>query len=347
MLQREGHSMRSGRSRERTSRIVLAFAIVGAALLALSVVREGLIDLPDWFGGGESDPAPRGSVTYEGQTARSASEEFLIDVGDGEATIAVQAKQDWDTPGSILGGDFQSTNGTSSVADPDDRDVPARLKVSVDYCVDGVITTREELDPETEQVDRTIRLEMGDLFVCDTTLEHTPENDSAFKQDDTPNEFHGHFVSFVARAAEVTAAGAECPRDELDHYRSREFRNYMAARLAERFGLPEGNVEVVVGQIGESSQETKDELRQALEGFANAEDPDDPDRTFEALDIQYLSADGEAVEDSCYRDAGETSLDDIESVDPPDPDELLAGSGPPALAPVWVRRPAPPPPAGG
>jgi hypothetical protein len=313
--------MRSGRSRERTSRLILALAIIGVGVIALSVVRSGLLDLPDWFGGGESDPAPRGSVTYEGQTARSASEEFLIDIGDGEAIVSVKARQNWDRHGSIISGDFQSTNGTSSVADPDDGDLPASLGVTVDYCVDGVITTRDAPDPDSDEVDRTIRLEMGDLFVCDTTLEHTVANDSAFKQDDTPNNFHGRFVSFVARAAETTAAGAECPRDELAHFRSAEYLEYAEARLAERFGLPQGDVQVVAGGIGESSDETKSELRSALEGFANAQDPEDPDRTFEALSIQYLSADGEAVEDSCYREAGATDLEDIESLDPPRPED--------------------------
>ena len=44
-------------------------------------------------------------------------ERFLIDVGDGEAVVSVKAKQNWDRHGWLVNGDFQSTNGTSSVAD--------------------------------------------------------------------------------------------------------------------------------------------------------------------------------------------------------------------------------------
>ena len=49
-------------------------------------------------------------------------------------------------------------------------------------------------------------------------------------------------------------------------------------------------------------------------------DPDHPDRQYEALSIQYLSADGAAVEDSCYRGTGARDLDDLDSVPAPNPD---------------------------
>jgi hypothetical protein len=292
-------------------------AVVGAGALVLAVVNWGIIDLPDWFGGGRSDPAPRGSVIYEGQEAKTASEDFLIDIGDGEAVVAVQAKQNWDRSGWIINGDFQSTNGTSSVADPQDGDRPARLAVKVDYCADGTITTTETSgdDPVT-----AITFAMGRLYVCDATLEHTTANDSAFKQDDTPKDFHGSFVSFVASAAEATAAASACPTDELARYRTGEYRSFVREQLAERFRLPVANVDVVSGRIGGSDEATQRDLRAALESFANKRDPDDPSKTYEALTIQYLSGDGEAVIDSCYRDAGGRDLDDLGSVRVPDPE---------------------------
>jgi hypothetical protein len=301
----------------RGGRIVPALAVVGAGALVLAVVKWGGIDLPDWFRGGRSDPAPRGSVIYEGQEAKTASEHFLIDIGDGEALVAVQAKQNWDRAGWIINGDFQSTNGTSSVADPEDRDRPARLAVTVDYCADGLITTTETRgdDPMT-----AINFAMGRLYVCDATLEHTSANDSAFKQDDTPNDFHGSFVSFVARAAEATAAASACPTDELAKYRTDEYRSFVRGQLADRFRLPVANVQVVAGRIGASDSETQRELRAALESFANKRDPDDPSKIYEALTIQYLSGEGEAVTDSCYRDPGGRALDDLDTVDAPDPD---------------------------
>jgi hypothetical protein len=309
--------LRSDDRRPISVRSVLA--IVGIGALALLILQRGLIDIPEWFDGGESDPAPRGSVIFEGQTAQSASEEFLIDIGNGTAVVSVKAKQDHDKAGNIFSGDFQSTNGTSSVADPDDRDLPARLEVKTDYCSEGVITTTETPDEEREEMVTTISLDLGDLFVCNATLEHTVANDSAFRQDDTPTDFHGRFVSFVAGAAETTAAAAACPTEELERFGEPELIDYMESQLAERFDVPRANVEVVPGTPGETSESQQEELREQLESFANLQDPDDPDREFEALSIQYLSTDAEAVVDSCYRDPGETDLETLEDVDAPDP----------------------------
>jgi hypothetical protein len=299
--------------------VLLAAAGVGAVvLLGMLLFRGSPFGLPDLFDGGESDPAPRGGIIYEGQTALSASEEFMVDIGNGEAIVAVKAKQDHDRPGNIFHGDFQSTNGTSSVADPDDGDLPASLAVKVDYCAEGLITTTDELD-EDDNVVTSIRLEMGDLFVCDTTLEHTQANDAAFTQDDTPNDFHGRFVSFVAGAAETAAAAAPCPVRQLERFGADEITSYLERRLARRYRIPVANVEVVSGAPGESSDETKAELRERLESYTNLADPDDPDRTFEALSIQYLSSEARAVDDSCYKDAGSTDLETLENLDAPDP----------------------------
>ena len=69
---------------------------------------------------------------------------------------------------------------------------------------------------------------------------------------------------------------------------------------------------------GASDEETRAALDERLESFLERRDPDDPDRTYEALSIQYLSGEGTAVEDSCYRDPGATELDDINDVGPPE-----------------------------
>jgi hypothetical protein len=313
-----GRARRARRSPQRRT-VVRALAVVGALLLAVAAVRViadvANIDLPDWFDGGRSDPAPGGSVIYEGQEATAASESFLIDIGDGEATVAVQAKQDWDRRGWIIDGDFQSTNGTSSVADPQDRDEPARLAVQVDYCAEGTISTIRRADDEPVAA---VRFDMGRLYVCSTTLEHTAANDSAFKQDDTPNDFHGSFVSFVAQAAEATAAASACPTDELAEFRTDDYTSFVREQLAERFDIAVEDVDVVVGRVADSDRDTKRDLEAALESFANKQDPDDPSVTYEALTIQYLSGDGDAVTDSCYRDPGGRDLDDLDSVNAPD-----------------------------
>jgi hypothetical protein len=306
--------------RDPRGTVVTVLAAVGAVVALLLVARSGLLgfDLPDWFDGGESDDAPRGEVLYEGQKAESASERFLIDIGDGEAVVAVQAKQDHDKSGWWLDGDFQSTNGTSSVADPDDRDVPARLRVSMDYCAEGTITSEpgeDEGDPAR------VTFDLGEVFVCGSTLEHTPENDAAFKQDDTPTRFHGDFVSFVSGAAETSAAAAPCPTEELERFSTGEYTEYVRAQLAEQLGIDESQVEVLPGEIGRSDEEARSELGEQLESYANMRDPDHPDRTFEALTIQYLGNDGSAVEDSCWRTPGSQDLDNLADVDAPRPDD--------------------------
>ena len=321
----------AGRARSRrglrpTGMVVAGAAVVLVVAMALSLVGSGIIDLPDWSDGGRSDPGPRGEVIYEGQEARSASERFLVDIGDGEAIVSVRAKQDHDRSGWLIDGDFQSTNGTSSVADPDDRGVPARLVVAMDYCADGLITTITPAEGEGDGGDgadapiTAVRFEMGDLYVCEATLEHTEANDAAFKQDDTPNDLHGAFVSFVARAVEATAAASACPDDELAEFRTAEYRAFVRSELAERFGLAEDDVEVVAGRPGRSDEETRDALAERLESFTSVRDPDDPDARYEALSFQYLAGDGEAVTDACYLDPGARELDDLASVPAPEPE---------------------------
>jgi hypothetical protein len=318
-----------GAGRTRSGRLLrpARMALVGVAAglvvaLALSLVGGGLLDLPDWFGGGSSDPGPRGEVIYEGQEARTASERFLVDIGDGEAVVSVRAKQDHDRSGWLIDGDFQSTNGTSSVADPVDRGVPARLVVAMDYCADGMITSitpAEGGDGDGSDEIAAVRFEMGELYVCEATLEHTEANDAAFKQDDTPNDLHGAFVSFVARAVEATAAASACPDDELAEFRTAEYRDFVRTELADRFGLAEDDVEVELARPGRSDEETRDELRERLDSFTSVRDPDDPEARYEALSFQYLAGDGEAVADACYLDPGSRDLDDLASVPAPDP----------------------------
>ncbi len=229
MLHLVAKSIGSGSQPGRSGRLVRALAAVGVGALVVALVSGDLIDLPDWFDGGRSDPAPRGSVLYEGQEARTASERLLVDIGDGEAIVSVKAKQNHDSHGWLIDGDFQSTNGTSSVSDPVDGGAPARLVVAVDYCADGLVTTEAGEGDEGQGVVTSVRFDMGSLYVCDTTLEHTEGNDAAFRQDDTPRDFHGAFVSFVSRAAEITAAAAACPDDELEKFRTDEYTAFARA----------------------------------------------------------------------------------------------------------------------
>jgi hypothetical protein len=229
-------------------------------------------------------------------------------VGDGEAIVSVKAKQNHDKSGWLINGDFQSTNGTSSVADPADRGAPAKLHVAVDYCASGTISTERGDDGPA------VTFDMGELFVCGTTLTHTAENDAAFQQDDTPNDFHGEFVSFVSGAVETAAAASPCPSDQLEQFRTREFLAYVRDQLAGQLGVPAADIDVVAPTVGASDEDTRAALDDRLSSFLERRDPEHPDRTYEALSIQYLSGEGTAVADSCYRDPGATDLDDINDI---------------------------------
>jgi hypothetical protein len=303
----------------RTYRRALSLGLVVGAAVLVVVLAVSLIprfDLPNWFEGGRSEPAPHGDVIYRGQRATSASERFLVDIGDGEAVVAVRARQNHDKSGWLINGDFQSTNGTSSVSDPADGGSPATLRVAVDYCASGTITAIQQTGGERE---RAVTFDLGELFVCDTTLEHTADNDAAFHQDDTPDEFHGRFVSFVAGAVEAAAAAAACPTDELERFRTPEYIDYVRNQLAGRFGVPADRVEVTAPTIGASDDDTQHALDERLSSFLEHHDPDHPRRTYEALSVSYLSGDGAAVTDSCYRSPGATDLDDLQGVELPDP----------------------------
>lgn len=305
---------RAGGDRRRWDGLVPIAGAAAVVVVALAAVdRFGLFGLPHWFRGGRDDPAPRGDVIYEGQRATSASRDFLVDIGDGEAVVAVKAKQNHDKSGWLINGDFQSTNGTSSVADPDDRDAPAKLRVAVDYCADGTVT----VGPGRDGASRSIAFDLGQVFVCDTTLEHTAANDAAFEQDDTPPDFHGKFVSFVAGAAETAAAAAACPTDQLERFGTRRYLAFVRNRLADRFDLPPAAVTVTPPSVGASSAATRAALGRRLDSFLEHRDPDHPHTTYRALSVQYLSGQGSAVEDSCYRSPGATKLSDIEDVELP------------------------------
>ena len=196
-----------------------------------------------------------------------------MDIGDGEAVVAVQAKQNWDRPGWIIDGDFQSTNGTSSIADPRTGTCPPGCGVA------GGLLRRRHGDHDDGRRGGEVRrltFEMGRLYVCDTTLEHTTENDAAFRQDDTPADFHGEFVSFVAGAAETTAAASACPTDELARFRTGEYRRYVERQLADRHGVAADDVEVAVGRVGGSDEDTRAASNGARR-VAERRDPDDPD----------------------------------------------------------------------
>ena len=177
--------------------------------------------------------------------------------------------------------------------------------VAVDYCASGVITTERDGD------DRTVTFDMGELFVCDTTLEHTAGNDAAFQQDDTPRTSTA--TSSASWRASTAAAAPPCPADQLEQFRtgtspptspSSSWTSWASRRRHRRRGTHPGRQRR--GHPGRAGR--------APDQLPGATGPREPGPTYEALSIQYLSGDGTAVEDSCYRDPGATELDDINDV---------------------------------
>lgn len=315
------HGDRKQRAPRRRGGIVRIAAFALAATVAAGAADKlGIVDFGHLFKGGKSDPAPHGQVMYKGQTARTASERFVIEIGRGESTVDVKAKQNWDKRGTFWNGDIQSTNGTSSVANPTDRDLPANLKVQMRYCADGLQeATYEEDQHSGKRRLASISFSMGNLTVCDATLRHTPENDAAFKQDDTPDNFHGGFVSFVAGAVETAAKAAPCPQEELGKYTQGDYLEFARRTLAEQYGLPETSVHVAPGVIGTSDTTTQDLLRGQLKNYATMHDPKHPSREYKALDVQYLSTDASAVTESCFTDIGGMQLDKLSGLALPQP----------------------------
>lgn len=315
---RESSEQLTVRRESRTGRIIRGAGVLAVAGLAVLGADQLGFKFPGLglFNGGKSDPAPHGEVIYKGQTAKTASSRFLIEIGKGDAVIDVKAKQNWDKPGGIFSADFQSTNGTASVSDARDRSRPATLHVQTRYCANGLIEKTVKPDAKTGQTTTSVVFNMGKLSVCDATLLHTVSNDSSFHQDDTPALFQGKFDSFVAHAAETQAKAAPCPSDELAQYTSTNYQDYARRILAADLQVPIEAVTVLPGTVGITDPETQAMLDKSLKSFANKKDPAHPSQKFPALDMQYLSASGRAVSDSCYTNYGAVSLSNLEQFNP-------------------------------
>jgi len=298
----------------------VAFCAGAAIFISALAIGKGLIgvdvNLPH-FGpkdGGKSDPAPRGQVIYEQQRAVSTSSRYLTEIGRGEATVFVKAKQNYDKPGTILNGDWKFTNNTPSVSDPNNHDLPARLTVNMRYCADGIkeTTAYKNEQGETGPVEK-IKFSLGTIMVCGADFDATsPANDAAFNQDDAPRKFKSEFNTFIIAAVNTIAAAAPCPRTQLESsYTGPVFALTARANLAEQSGLPIENVEIIDGTVGTSDAATQDKLRRDTEDFANRRNPNKPEQTYPALNIQFGPNAG-AIVNSCYQDVGSEPLPNIE-----------------------------------
>ena len=187
--------------------------------------------------------------------------------------------------------------------------------MAVDYCASGTITATEGGGRRAHRS----TFDMGELFVCDTTLEHTAENDAAFQQDDTPTDFHGDFVSFVSGAAEAAAAAVACPADQLEQFRTPDFTALRdASGWPTSSACPAADIDVVAPTMGASDEDTRAALDERLDSFLERRDPDDPDHDLRGAVDPVPERRGHGGEDSCYRDPGATELDDINDVGLPE-----------------------------
>jgi hypothetical protein len=280
------------------------------------------LKLPDFMKGGQSEPQPHGTIRYKDQEVRSAATRLLLPIGRGRAIAEIKARQNWDKKGGIFSGDVQSTNGTSSVRDPEDNDQPAELRVDTTYCVQGfssIVTEgkiKEETSPDgttsTSLVEEKVKLvfDPEGLVVCDARLDAGDRyNNAAFHQDDTPSDFNGNFRSRVTGGAEATVKAAPCPTDELAQFQTPEFQEHLQDLIAEENGLEEAEVEVKsIDEIGKTDAETKKSLKNTLKRFARG--VNSKGNKIKGLDIQY-SANTETLSNSCYQSMGAVDIDDI------------------------------------
>ena len=296
--------------------IITGGGILIVAVVGLLLLDKVGVDLPNPFDDGhDGDDEASGSVHVEEQTPLRATDTLVVKIGEGEATVSIKADQNWDRPGNVTDFDFQPTNGTASVRDPEDNDQPATITVGVEYCAEAEVTRESPTDEDGgagTPADDEITFDVGSIFVCDVEWLPTAENEGAFGQDDTPEDFQGEFESLIKGAAVAAVAASECPETLAEDYSSEEFLGFIADSLAEREGVPREQVTVTPGEPGTTSVETQQELREQLEAFAATDD----------LDIDAFSGSGTAVEDSCFVDTGGEPLSSLGQVTVPDPEDF-------------------------
>jgi hypothetical protein len=286
-----------------------AWLAKGALVAVVMILVFGLaskvgIDLPNPFDNGrDGDVQAHGTIDVEQQTPKTATDKFAVRIGDGTALVSIRAHQNWDKPGNFSDGDFQPTNGTASVRDPEHNDQPAMIEVGVQYCATGTLMRTSKVDDFGNTVDPAsdkVTFDMGSLYVCDVKWLPTEKNEAAFHQDDTPSDFQGAFQERIKGATLGAIEAAECPK-KLDWYSTPEYLEFATGALAKQLGIPVENVTVHPGQKGATSRSDQDALRAGLDRFVNTDE----------LKIAYFSGGGEAIEDSCYLDLGAVPLESL------------------------------------
>jgi len=330
-LEGQRNPFRRENGEEGSAAVVLAAVLAGGAVMLAASNWDKLKALTAPIGtlmdgltkGGESDQAPRGPMSAKEHVPQTASDKFLTQIGTGIARVAVKAKQDYDKPGGFISGDVVPTNGTASVADPDDREQPALLELKTRYCADGMITRTDIIENADgkKTVTKKIKFEMGKITVCGVDWLPSEANEKAFDQGKTKRKFNGPFESFVKNAAIVTGE-AVCPQKELEasYINNPDYLTVTAMNLAKRHDIPITDVEVIAGSVGRTDEVTKKNLKAAIDSYTNKTDPK-TGKSYPALTF-VLPHGGESIEESCFTDQSGVKLSDLHSLVAPDPSRL-------------------------
>lgn len=276
---------------------VLAVGLLAGAAVGVETLTG--VDIPGIpnLDGGQSEERAHGAIIIDDITAETASSSFQIQIGTGVAHVAIEASQNWDHQGTWFNGDFQSTNGTASVSDPDGG--PANLQLELDFCVTGLITTTEQVDSDGNRVKAPeIIFDQNGIAVCDIEIEDTSENLEVFHQDDTPAWFQGDFEEAIRVGAINAVAAAPCPED-VSEYTTQDYLDYTAQQIAEANNTSVENVTVLPGTPRRTDVSTRAQLQEDLAALVDDED----------LNVSYFSGGGEAVSDSCYNPVDENVVE--------------------------------------
>ena len=152
--------------------------------------------------------------------------------------------------GWLINGDFQSTNGTSSVADPADGDCPGQAARDRRLLRRRPMITTEP--PRTAVAILALEFDMGDAV----RLRHDAGAHGGQRLRLPAGRHAGRLPRRLrelrVRAAEATAAASACPADRARPRSARQYRDLRRDRAARRPArpAPAEDVEVRVGRVG-------------------------------------------------------------------------------------------------
>ncbi len=267
-----------------------------------------------------SDPAPKGTVRYEGQIAETSSTSFRVQVGTGTAIVPTFALQEYDKRGTILNGDFKKgPNGKSYARDPQDNNIPADIRVTMQYCADGKVSERgQKLENGENGPVEEIYIYVGQVAICNgyVDMANVYNATAIGESEDVPKDRHGPFVAHVLGGTTTAAIAGPCPTTELEKFAGNKegvfdpvFEKNIKAYYAGQHDILPDKVTIVPGTIGKTAPEVQENLTKRLESYANKVDPK-TGKHHPSINIDLGATGGTGAKDSCYIPAGAENLTD-------------------------------------